>query len=118
MEYDWVDSSRIDPLSDKANEKRELLVWVWYPTLESLEGSTTPFLPSAWVKVYDKHQGIGKFVETNFSHIQTHSFENAPIAKSQSAYPVIIMQPGMGPVPTDYTVFAENLASLTMSSFG
>jgi dienelactone hydrolase len=111
IEYDWIDSSRIDPLSDKANEKRELLIWVWYPVSESVQGSATPFLPSAWVKAHNKDQGIGRFLENNFSLIQTHSLENAPIAKTQSAYPVIIMQPGMGPVPTDYTVFAENLAS-------
>jgi predicted dienelactone hydrolase len=56
-------------------------------------------------------RGIGKFIESDFSSIQTHSFANAPIAETGDAYPVIIMQPGMGPVPTDYTVFAENLAS-------
>jgi predicted dienelactone hydrolase len=111
IEYDWVDDHRIDPLSDTANEKRELLVWVWYPASESVPGSTAPFLPAAWVKAHERDQGIGRFIEADFSSIQTHSFADAPIAESQSAYPVIIMQPGMGPVPTDYTVFAEDLAS-------
>jgi predicted dienelactone hydrolase len=109
IEYDWVDNNRIDPLSDTANEKRELLIWVWYPV--SIQGTKAPFLPSSWVKAHDKDQGIGRFIESNFQSIQIHSFENIPIATSQSTYPVIIMQPGMGLVPTDYTVFAENLAS-------
>jgi predicted dienelactone hydrolase len=110
-EYDWVDESRMDPLSDHANEKRELLVWVWYPAAASQQDSTAPYVPPAWVNARDMDQGIGKFIESNFSSIQTHSFANASIAETEDKCPVIIMQPGMGPVPTDYTVFAENLAS-------
>ncbi len=110
-EYDWTDESRIDALSDHANEKRRLLIWVWYPAASSGQTSSALYLPPAWVKAHDKDQGIGKLIESNFLHIQTHSSADAPLAKSQSAYPVIIMQPGMGPVPTDYTVLAENLAS-------
>ena len=108
-EYDWADDNRIDPLSEKANEKRELLIWVWYPAV--VQGPKAPFLPLDWVKAHDEDQGVGKFIESDFSAIQTHSFKNAPIAESQRKYPVLIMHPGMGPVPTDYTVFAENLAS-------
>ena len=109
IEYDWVDNNRIDPLSDKVNEKRELLIWVWYPA--SVQGAKAPFLPPTWVKAYDKDQGIGQFIESDFSSIQIYSFANAPLSKVRNEYPVIIMQPGMGPVPTDYTVIAENLAS-------
>jgi hypothetical protein len=110
-EYDWVDDNRIDPLADRGNEKRELLMWVWYPVSVSVQGPKAPFLPPAWVKAHEADQGVGKFIESDFSSIQTHSFKDAPLAEAQSAYPVVIMQPGMGPVPTDYTVFAENLAS-------
>jgi predicted dienelactone hydrolase len=109
IEYDWVDNNRIDPLSDTANENRELLIWVWYPV--SIQNTKAPFLPLSWVKAHNKDQEIGRFIESNFQSIQTHSFENISIATSQNTYPVIVMQPGMGPVPTDYTVLAENLAS-------
>lgn len=102
-EYDWVDESRVDPFSDHADEKRELLVWVWYPAATTSQGSTAPYVPPAWVDARDKDQGIGRFIESNFSSIQTHSCENTPVRETESAYPVIIMQPGMGPVPTDYT---------------
>jgi predicted dienelactone hydrolase len=107
--YDWVDDRRVDSLADQANEKRELLIWIWYPT--SAYGPLAPLLPRDWVQAHDKDQGVGQLIESDFSSIHTHSFENVPLAKSPGLYPVIIMQPGMGPVPTDYTVFAENLAS-------
>jgi predicted dienelactone hydrolase len=110
-EYDWVDESRADPLSERANEKRELLVWIWYPAVPSQTDSAAPYVPPGWVIARDTDQGIGKYIESNFSSIQTHSFTNAPISETEAAYPALVMQPGMGPAPTDYTVFAENLAS-------
>jgi hypothetical protein len=110
-EYDWVDGSRIDPFADQQDEKRELLVWVWYPADVSPRHSTAPYLPANWVIARNKDQGIGQFIEVQFSSIHTHSFEDAPLAAIQSSYPVIIMQPGMGPSIPDYTVPAENLAS-------
>jgi len=45
IEYDWIDNNRIDPLSEKSYQKRELLIWVWYPAVET--GSQAPFLPPA-----------------------------------------------------------------------
>jgi predicted dienelactone hydrolase len=108
--YDWVDESRSDPLADRAGEKRELPVWVWYPA-EAGPGQTAGYLPPAWLKAQDANAGLGKYIESNYSSIQTHSHEGAPISGSQGAYPVIVMQPGMGPAPADYTSLAENLAS-------
>ena len=109
--YDWVDASRSDPLSDRAGEKREMLVWVWYPASSSGQEKAAPYVPSAWAKAHNADEGIGKYIESDFAAIQTHSFEQAPLPDSESAFPVIVMQPGMGPVPTDYTSLAENLAS-------
>ncbi|HEY3377413.1 MAG TPA: family membership, partial [Armatimonadota bacterium] len=109
--YDWVDSKRIDPLADQANAKRELLIWVWYPA--QLQSGSTPaaYLPPAWVKAREVDQGIGALVEHNFAAIQTHSYADVPLASAASPYPILIMEPGMGPVPADYTVMAEDLAS-------
>jgi len=109
--YDWVDSKKLDPLSTNPKENRELLVWVWYPANRSQDGLLAPYLPPVWVKARDQDQGVGKFIEHNFASIRTHSFENASLAQTPDVFPIIVMQPGMGPVPTDYTVFAENLAS-------
>jgi predicted dienelactone hydrolase len=109
-EYDWVDASRPDLLADQGNSRRELVVWVWYPAAN--EGETpAAYLPPNWVKVREKDQGIGVLVESSFNRIQTHSYEGAPLAATPEAFPVLVMEPGMGPIATDYTVFAENLAS-------
>src|SRR5579884_4086243 len=30
-QLDWIDTSRVDPLSDQPGQARRLPVWVWYP---------------------------------------------------------------------------------------
>jgi predicted dienelactone hydrolase len=109
--YGWVDESRTDPLSDNPSEKRELLAWIWYPATISPQDPDAPYLPPAWVEARNKDQGIGTFIENDFLDIRTHSVANAPFAATPSPFPVLIMQPGMGPAVPDYTTFAENLAS-------
>ena len=110
-EFDWSDQNRTDPFSATPDQKRELLIWVWYPADITGKEATIPYLPPAWVNAHNQDQGIGKFLERDFSSIETHSFAGIPLAKTQAAFPVILMQPGMGPAIPDYTVFAENLAS-------
>jgi hypothetical protein len=111
VEYVWIDDNRIDSLSDTASGKRELLIWIWYPTSESTPTPPAPYLPATWVKTYNDAQTIERFTERDFSSIQTNAIENVPIAGSESGYPVIIMQPALGLIPADYSVYAENLAS-------
>ncbi len=117
-EYDWVDAGRSDPLADQADQKRELPVWVWYPATPSPQSPLAPYLPPVWISAPGQDQGAGAYLQSDFASIRTHAFVDAPLAGAGSAYPVLLMQPGMGPVPTDYTVLAENLASQGYIVFG
>jgi dienelactone hydrolase len=109
--FDWVDQNRTDPLADEANLKRELAIWIWYPAQVDVSTKSAPYLPAAWAQARDNDQGFGILIESELTKIKTHSFADAPLASQQSKYPLLIMQPGMGPVIPDYTVLAENLAS-------
>lgn len=108
--FNWIDASRPDPLADEGRDTRKLVVWIWYPAANN--GKTPAmYIPRSWAQVREKDQGVGLLIESNLSRIQTHSFEGVPIASTPRTFPVLVMQPGMGPMVTDYTVFAENLAS-------
>jgi dienelactone hydrolase len=118
-EYDWIVPTRIDPFAPDRNAKREVVVWVWYPAPPATRrAATAPYLPAAWVQTRAQDQGISAWIEHDLSAIRTHSVADAPLAEAQRAYPVLIMQPGMGPIVTDYTVLAENLASHGYVVFG
>ena len=111
VEYDWIDENRVDPLSDQSAVHRELPIWIWYPADVNADSTTAPYLPPAWEEAYNELQGLNRFQERNVESIRTHSFENAALAGSHDPYPVLILMPGYGLVPADYTVMAENLAS-------
>jgi predicted dienelactone hydrolase len=112
MEYDWTDQARTDPLAPQAGVKRELAVWAWYP-IESVAGAeVAPYLPSKWAQLSDRQHGlVGQLLFQSNDSIQTHSVESAPLAPAAARYPVLIFEPGLGNIPTQYTTLLEDLAS-------
>lgn len=112
MEYDWTDQSRIDPLAPQAGTKRELVVWAWYPAERVPGAQPAPYLPSKWGQLIDQQRGfLGQQLIHSNALTQTHSFENAPLAVGSARYPVLIFEPGLGNIPTQYTTLLEDLAS-------
>ena len=112
IEYDWTDQSRYDPLTPHAGLKRELVVWVWYPTMREPGAQVAPYLPSKWAQLSDEQHGfIGQQLLQSNDSIQTHSLDRAPLASTAGRYPVLIFEPGLGNIPTQYTTLLEDLAS-------
>ncbi|MGZ3638934.1 MAG: alpha/beta hydrolase family protein [Ktedonobacterales bacterium] len=108
--YDWIDPSRAETFAPKPGAHRELMVWVWYPATPPPDAHTAPYLPETWAQVVDD-DWVRSGLTQRASSISTHSFADAPLSAAQASYPVLIMQPGMGRIPPDYTVLAESLAS-------
>jgi len=102
MEEDWTDQSRIDPLASQAGMKRELVIWVWYPSERAPGAEAAPYLPAQWAQASTQQSS---------ATIETHSVENAPLSTALARYPVLIFEPGLGNMPTQYTTLLEDLAS-------
>jgi predicted dienelactone hydrolase len=111
MELDWSDPTRVDPLAKQPNTPRELAIWIWYPAQVDATSQPAPYFPPAWAQARNQDQGVGILIERQLTKIRTHSYENAALDHAQPTYPVLIMEPGLGPAIPDYTVLAENLAS-------
>ncbi len=112
MEYDWIDQSRIDVLAPHAGTKRELVVWSWYPAMRVPGAQSAPYLPQKWEQLSDQQRGfLGQQLIQSSHSIQTHSIDHAPLATDATHYPVLIFEPGLGNMPTQYTTLLEDLAS-------
>lgn len=109
--YDWTDPTRVETLASEPGQKRELTVWIWYPAAPAVNKTAAPYLPASWVQARQAMLGVGAFLTQNLSVVQSHALADAPLATSGSPYPVLVMQPGLGPLVTDYTTLAEALAS-------
>lgn len=112
VEYDWTDAGRPDPLAANPNQPRALNVWIWYPARRSASlDQPAPYLPPAWVAAHEQAIGVGALLTQNLARVQGHSIAHPALADDKAAYPLLVMQPGLGPAMPDYTTIAETLAS-------
>ena len=111
--YHWIDSARTDPLAPVPNQKRELIVWVWYPAASSSSSINAPYQPAPWRAANEHKQSVlmNKFFTRDVSLVSAHSVADADVSPAETTYPVVIMKSGMGALATDYTTLAEDLAS-------
>jgi dienelactone hydrolase len=111
--YHVIDSNRRENHSDNKNDKRELMIQVWYP-------SSTTDRP-AWHYLSDVmhalNKDIGKKIVlpkalfTYFSAFPTYATLNPSIYLQDKPYPVIIFSHGFGALPALYTSYIEELVS-------
>jgi predicted dienelactone hydrolase len=111
--YEWVDNSRTDRLAPVAGQKRELIVWIWYPAAVKTPVQVAEYQPARWRTALESYEGalMNKFFTRDMSLVRAHSVIDADVSPAQRTYPVVIMKSGIGALATDYTTLAEDLAS-------
>lgn len=111
--YHWVDTNRSDSPAPVATQKRELMIWIWYPAIPDQKSKTSEYLPASWRVALDNFSGVlmSKFFTRDLSKVHTHSTDNAGVSSEERQFPVIIMRSGIGALATDYTTLATDLAS-------
>ncbi|HEV8042913.1 MAG TPA: hypothetical protein VGP62_28805 [Bryobacteraceae bacterium] len=109
----WVDNKRMDSLAPVANQKRGLIVWIWYPATVKTPAQPAEYQPAPWRAAVESEQGtvMSKFFTRDSALVRAHSAENAEVSPAQHTYPVVLMKSGIGALATDYTTLAEDLAS-------
>src|SRR5262249_8064500 len=104
--FHWVDKSRPEPMTDDPNDRRELMVTIWYPA-ESATGETAPYIDNL-----DKLAGAIDQIQVNIARtVQTHSIAGAKVSSAEPRYPVLIFSPGNQMNVALYAAQIEDLAS-------
>jgi predicted dienelactone hydrolase len=112
--YDWVDSATFDTLAPAPGTKRELLVWIWYPSSAAgPSAATDEYVPEAVRTEVERASGtlLSKFLTRDLSKVHPHSIRNADVSPQQQSYPVVIMRAGASSEVWNYSALAEDLAS-------
>lgn len=109
----WVDAGRVDPFASAPDQKRELVVWLWYPARPDDTSPLAEYFPGPWQRAIADHSGIlmTQFLTRDPAKVRAHSLADAKLAGDRSTYPVIILKSGIGALALDYTTLAEDLAS-------
>lgn len=102
MDFDWVDSSRGEPYTRRADDKRHVLVQLWYPAVKA-GGDTAKYLlqPEAF------SSRLGAFVA---KRARTNSVLDAAVA-GDSPFPVLLYNHGGSWTRWSATFATEWLAS-------
>ena len=100
---EWVDPSRAEIYSEDPADRRELVVWIWYPATPDPGAERAAYLPEPWAPT-------AQFLGLEVKGLPAHAVADAPVSDAASRYPVLILSPSGFP-PLYMTALAEELAS-------
>jgi dienelactone hydrolase len=103
VSFDWVDPARVEIYSSNPQDRRELVVWVWYPAAPGPGAERATYLPEPWAPA-------GQLLGLDAAGLRSHAMEHAAVADEQSSYPVLVLSPSGFP-PLLLAAIAEELAS-------
>jgi dienelactone hydrolase len=111
--YTWVNGAETDELVPSPGAKREVVVWIWYPSAAATSAAPAEYLPTPWRAALEQHSGalMSQFLTRDLALVRTHSTSDPEVSPEQRSYPVVIMRAGGGALTTDFTTLAEDLAS-------
>src|SRR6185436_12977845 len=110
---DWTDSAALDTLAPVPATKRELLVWIWYPSSAAQSAAKDDYLPARLRAKADTsdHANIWTLLTRDISNVRGHSVSDADVSPQQRSYPVVILRAGASSGVLNYSTLAEDLAS-------
>jgi dienelactone hydrolase len=111
--FDWVDENAVDTLAPSPGTKRELLVWIWYPTATGQSVAVEDYLPARVRAEVERSRGrlISGFLTRDLSRVHPHSLRGVDVSTLQPPYPVVILRAGASAEVWNYQALAEDLAS-------
>lgn len=108
--YDWTDDAGLDALAPVPGTKRELLVWIWYPSTAEQSVAMDDFVPAP-MRAAAGPSGLFKLLTRDLSKVHGHSTRDTDVSSQQRSYPVVIMRAGASAEVWNYSTLAEDLAS-------
>jgi hypothetical protein len=118
MTYHWVDESRPEIFTKDPDDRRELLVRVWYPAEVDANATPEPYGPDPDVILSFPTASIAVSADVEFTLsaeelvlTPTHSYRDAPVSDGAASYPVLVFSHGWVARPEFYAAQIEELAS-------
>jgi len=111
--YDWIDQQRDEVLTSDPNDKRELMVQIWYPADAKAKGKTEAYHSDidVFAEGYGKMFNFPSFLFKSLSYVKTHAIENAEISTAEPSYPVLLFSHGLTGNKMQNTFQVEQLVS-------
>jgi dienelactone hydrolase len=109
--YDWADDETLDTLAPVPGTKRELLVWIWYPSAAGQPVAMDDYLPAQMQAAAKPNGGLLRLLTRDLAKVHGHSSRDSDVSPQPRSYPVVIMRAGASAEVWNYSTLAEDLAS-------
>jgi dienelactone hydrolase len=109
--YDWTDDTKLDTLAPVPGTKRELLVWIWYPSAAGESVAMDNYVPVQMQAATGPASSLLGFLTRDVAKVHGHSTRDPDLSPRQRSYPVVIMRAGASAEVRNYSTLAEDLAS-------
>ncbi len=106
-----TDSTREESFTPTPNDKREIMLSLYYPIDAPSDTATALKYPESAVTVSQKMSGIPGFVLTNLENVETNSFVQKRLSAREQTFPLIIFSPGIGGCRFQYLFLIEQWVS-------
>jgi platelet-activating factor acetylhydrolase isoform II len=108
----WSDAAAFDALAPIPGTKRELLVWIWYPSSATQSTAMDDYVPEQLrPKPGSRRANVFTFLTRDASKVHEHSARDSGVSAQQRSYPVAMMRGGASTSVLNYSTLAEDLAS-------
>jgi hypothetical protein len=87
-----AESPAVELPAPVAGQKRELIVWIWYPATPKTTTRPAEYQPAPWRNAVAREQGLvmTKFFTRDLALVRAHSFVDAEVSPAQHTYPVVL----------------------------
>ena len=111
--YHWVDADRPEVFTADPDDRRELMVQIWYPAEGNRSSPRAPYIPDADVvaPAIARLIKLPEFILGHLKYVTTNAVASAPVADDQPRYPVLVLLVGLGGYRQVYTFQVEQLVS-------
>ncbi|MDR0266892.1 dienelactone hydrolase family protein [Paenibacillus sp.] len=111
--YHWVDDRREELFTKDPNDRRELMVQIYYPAGDKGEGNREPFIRNAHevAKGLEADVSVPAFVLGHLNLVKSNAFTEARLSDAENRYPVLIFSHGLNGFRNQNTFEVEELAS-------
>jgi predicted dienelactone hydrolase len=117
LTYDWMDAGRPEVFTADPDDRRELMVQIWYPTVEAPSSPRAPYIQDAdaVTSAFARLFHVPELFLGNLKYVTTNAIPAAPVAAPRAddepGYPVLIYLEGLGTFRQENTFLVEELVS-------
>lgn len=95
--YHLIDTSRREVFTPNPNDKREIMIQVWYPSEKNKKGVFAPYIQNHYgvAAAICELLGFPKFLFAHLKYVKSYAIENVEMDEAKKTYPVLVYHSGL-----------------------